>query len=128
MGQLISKQDVTALLQDTTVDVSSAITKAVVLTDDRLSGHSISDTVMKQIQANLAAHYYCTSGIAPSQSSIQRIKDGQTEITYQPVNRSRNEQSNAGLRSTKFGLDAIDFDPTGILAGLGRKRATFAME
>lgn len=105
------------------------ITVANLIVTEKLGDSGLGDALLKEIERWLSAHFIYVSN--PSYSSINKNargtviseRIGDTSISYSDISQSKN--INLGLlSSTVYGQQAITMDLTGILANLGKKRAS----
>lgn len=105
------------------------ITAANAIVTEKLGDSGLGDTLLKEIERWLSAHFIYISN--PSYSSTAKNargsviseKVGDATIEYADI--SRGKYSNLGLlSSTIYGQQAIVIDLTGTLANLGKKRAS----
>ena len=115
MAQRIQQDDVRSLVNsESTIDVQAFIDIAVALTDKVSSNDSLSvltSDLLKQIEANLAAHYYSLRDPA-----YLAKKTGDANATFYG-------QTGMGLDFTPWGQTAKELDITGFLASLGKGQA-----
>lgn len=101
---------------DQVVD-DSFIQTATLMVDDALLSSSFSDAKLKQIELYLAAHFLC----------IAEEKGGIILDKYGDATQEMQEIYSSGIKSTRYGQQALVLDTSGILAarGAGTLRAEF---
>lgn len=99
-------------LVDTDRSVDLFIEIANNLVDEHLLSSSLTATQLKHIEIYLAAHF---AAVTEERGSIVRSSVGDAAETYQDIYES-------GLRSTRFGQQAIALDTSGTLAGLASSK------
>ncbi len=118
MAQRIKQDDVRSLVNsESTIDVQAFIDIAVALTDKISASDSnsvLTSDLLKQIEANLAAHYYSLRDPA-----YLAKKTGNASATFYG-------QTGMGLDFSPWGQTAKDLDISGFLSSLG-KRQTVGM-
>lgn len=116
MAQRVTQDEVRSLVQtEATIDVQAYIDIAVALTDKVSSNDSLSvlsAALLKQIEANLAAHYYSLRDPA----YLARTT-GDAGATFYG-------QTGMGLNFTPWGQTAKELDLTGFLNSLGTGQST----
>ena len=105
------------------------ITVANLIVTNKLGNSGLGDTLLKEIERWLSAHFIYISN--PSYSSTQKNargvvvseRAGESSTSYSYI--LKNPNSNLGLlSSTIYGQQAITIDLTGTLANLGKRRAS----
>jgi len=94
---------------DTTVTTTPFVAIANILVDKYLSGHGLSDALLKEIERWWSAHLVAIRDMRPHAEKI-----GDTSINYQG-------KTDMGLNCTLYGQQLLTMDPTGILAKIGKK-------
>jgi len=107
----VTEDQVRSLAQKSDADASIAITTANIMVDSNLASTSLSEDVLKMIELYLAAHFLCVS---VDNGPLASKALGEAKESYHNV-------YEAGLKSTRFGQQALLFDTTGTLAALTAK-------
>lgn len=102
------------LVFDTDIaDTIPFITTANLIVTDKLDGEGLTTAQLKEIEKYLSAH------LASLQDQrIAQEKIGEVAVTYQG-------KTGLGLDGTKYGQTVKMLDTTGILASMGKGKATF---
>src|SRR3972149_6681693 len=97
--------------EPTTVDAAQAIETATLLVDEELATAGLSDARLTQIELYLAAHFLAITA-----------REGPLagETLGEASERDHNIYA-AGLRSTRFGQQAVLLDTSGVLAAIAAK-------
>ena len=114
-------QDVKDIYSDsggTDAEIYAAIDIAHVLIEDRLVGRTgASETLLAKIETLLAAHFLVIN-VERGGIASEKIGDAVETMTF---------KAGSGMSATRYGQQAMLLDPTGVLAAIGRKRASMAM-
>jgi len=100
---------------NTTLDPLPFIEVASALVSDRLSSSGLSETILKEIERWLAAHFLSVRVPMKKSQSI----DGTSETYHVPG------VSMKGLESSLYGQQALLLDSSGTLANLGLRKVAF---
>jgi hypothetical protein len=92
-------------------EIESDIASALVMYRNFLGGSSIPSDLQVEIERYLAAHFV---SLKDASTRVDSEKIGDAAVEY-----SKLGKEGTGLKSTRWGQTAIDFDPTGILGRLG---------
>jgi len=117
MAQRVSSAEVRAICDlDETVSLQPFIDTASLLVDEDLSGSGYSTARLKQLELYLAAHFACLND-----PRLVEMGTGADRIKFEAG------PMGAGLRSTRYGQQALLLDTAGTLARLaeGAQRARF---
>ena len=104
MAARVTTADVLAIF-DTTIDTAPFITVAHLFVDQRLLDQGLSEALLTEIERWTAAHFACMRD--PRETDVKRL-DTSMAFEHGPLGQ--------GLKSTRYGQQAIALDPTGILA------------
>lgn len=100
----------------TDAQIQAAITGANLLVTDQLEGNTgLGTDLLTEIERYVAAHFLV---INVEGGNITRESTGD-------ASESRAFEYGAGLSATRYGQQAMAFDPSNTLAQLGKKKATF---
>lgn len=110
MSNRVTNSEVKTII-DTDVDVTAFITVANLIVTNMLSGGSLSDAMLKEIERWLSAHF-----VAIRDPRIGQEKIGDASVTYLLT-------TGKGLDATPFGQQVKVLDTTGKLAQLGKSTA-----
>ena len=95
-------------------NVATQIETAAALVDAQLAGRpQLTETLLRQIEAWLAAHFYSHTN--------QKYNIGGEVLGDSNVSYNAKTGVNTGLMNSRFGQTAISLDPTGTLKRLGEK-------
>jgi len=97
--------------EPSTVDASQAIDAATLFVDEELVGKGPSDARLVQIELYLAAHFLA---ITTREGPLAAETMGDASERYHNI-------YTAGLRSTRFGQQAVLLDTSGTLAAIASK-------
>ncbi len=98
----------------TDAEIEGAISTAEAIYETYLGGKSLITNMEIEIKKYLSAHYVALKD--PSVSVLEE-KLGQLSARFEPA--AQSSKKGLGLRSTKFGREAINLDPTGTIRNLG---------
>lgn len=108
------------------------ITVANLIVTEKLGNSGLGNSLLKEIERWLSAHFIYISNPAYSSSQknakgvIVSERTGESSVTYSDV--AKNIYRNLGLlSSTTYGQQAITIDLTGTLANLGKQRASISV-
>ena len=107
----IIKTDVDVLLEiDDTLWNASFLTMASMIVDEEIDATKLSETRLKEIERNLAAHFYCLKDVRASSEGA-----GGVSVSYAV-------SIGQGLAGTSFGQTAMLLDSTGALTAMNNKK------
>jgi len=109
----VSDDDVTPII-DTTIEPAPFIQMATVLVDEYLTGKSLSDNLLFEIERLLAAHFLC----------LRDPRENEIELGTQEARVKFEGKFGLGLDFTRYGQQAKALDPTGILAEMTKPAAS----
>ena len=123
MGRVDSTEVKEIIATDLT-DLSAYITAANILVTSELTASGLSNAHLKEIERWLAAHF-----VSIKDPIVSKEKIGDAEVTYASggMTYTNAMKDAAGLNSSPYGQQALILDTTGILRGLGTKKATFSV-
>jgi hypothetical protein len=111
MAHRVSEDEVKKLITTSRTDISPFIEAANLIVTERLgSNTSISGTLKKEIERWLAAHFVAVA----DREDVTEEQIGDAKVKY------GGKATGEGLKSTRFGQQALALDATGTLASLGR--------
>lgn len=105
--------DLDSTLTDARITVF--ITQANLMVNAALSSQGLSETILKEIERNIAAHFI---RVLDPQAISERA--GEVSVTYAGT-------FGEGLKGTHYGQMALLLDTSGKLARAGQKRGSFAV-
>lgn len=105
----VSNEQLQALIE-TNRDTSVFINAAQILVDQMLASKNLSCDVSDQIVLFLAAHF---AVLSEESGGLKRTKLGESDDSFRVPG-----EKDTGLKSTRFGQQAMIFDYTGTLAAL----------
>ena len=107
----VVKADVAVLLEiDDTVWSDAFLTMASLLVEEELDESGLSEARLKEIERNLAAHFYCMKDIRSTSEGA-----GGVSVSYAM-------SIGQGLAATLYGQQAMMFDTTGTLTAINNKK------
>lgn len=109
----VTDEDVKDIIT-TDLDTSPHIQAANLMVTDRLGDSTLSAETLKEIERWLAAHF-----VSVTDPQLKAEKVGDATNTYDVGKLGEN------LKSTRYGLQAVLLDSTGVLNSIGRKTAIF---
>lgn len=119
MANRVEPDEVRIIMRDVTeadfpdATVNAYITGANATINENLSGEGLSDTILKEIERWLSAHYMAISQVRTS----KKEKAGTAEIGYI-------DHYGSGLNLSDYGQTVKALDSTGILSSLGGAAAS----
>lgn len=113
MAARVTEGEVRQLLEGvgSSVSLQIFIDQATMLVDEELTGLGFSNTRLKMLELNLAAHY---AVVALEHGGFSYQKIGDSQEGYQKV-----EGSAKGFEATRFGQQALSLDTAGVLSNMG---------
>ena len=118
MAALITSDELQGVLPsvDPTKDLTVFIDMADLIVTENLTGKGLSDTRLKMIELNLAAHFYTASA---ERGGMTYQKAGQAEEGYSAGTVNQAVSGKSAFSTTSFGQTAMMLDTSGTLFGLG---------
>lgn len=113
MSNRTSTEKVKEIMDTDIEDMTAFIKAANLIVSEKLVGQGLSADYLEEIERWLAAHLACARD--PREKSS---KTGDASATY-------TGNFGEGLKSTPYGQQVLLLDSTGIMAKIGKKKATF---
>mgnify|MGYP006876388260 FL=1 len=102
-------------IYDGSGDITAAITISHQIVERELLDCGYEEDELKEIERYLAAHF---ADVSSGDSAITQIQQGERSVSY-------GVQYGKGLEGSIYGQTAMTLDTCGILANLGKRKATF---
>ena len=111
----VTESEVQGLFPETVGNLSEAVKSATLFIDEELANAGLSVARLKLIELYLAGHF---AALINERGGLTRLEVGETLKDYSNV-------YGEGLKMTRWGLQALAMDPSGILATHGKRTAVF---
>ncbi len=112
MGNRTTNSEVQKIIDTEVVDTTPFVTAANLIVTEKLGDQNLGDSLLTEIEKWLAAHL-----VSVRDPRAKAEKTGDATVTYFG-------KDGLGLDGSQYGQTVKLLDPTGILANLGKKKAS----